>query len=216
MASRAEVKVVGFRWLSSRPNSACEQCARLHNQEFYYQPKAGQRSVNDMPEPPLHPNCRCHTEPITVTTVELEAQDGKPSFIDGGSKALGGYWKNNGRGLLDGPVYQKWCGQYWSAGRDIRDSSARGAADPSPADDLDAACSGHDDCYELFDEDYCDRQLIENMQALSDDPHMWRNPPENAEDAKNFRKWATVWFKLRVFSRQLRPVVSPWYFPNAE
>lgn len=110
MASKAQVKVVGFRWLSSRPGSACEQCARLHEKEFYYQPQAGQLSLVEMPTPPLHPNCRCHTEPITATTVELESQDGKPSFIEGGDKAGGGYWKNNGRGLFDGPVYQKWCG----------------------------------------------------------------------------------------------------------
>ena len=202
MASKAQVKVVGFRWLSSRPGSACEQCARLHEKEFYYQPQAGQLSMAEMPTPPLHPNCRCHTEPITATTVELESQDDKPSFIEGGDKYLGGYWKNNGRSLRDGPVYQKWCGQYWSAGRDIRDSSAKGPADPSPADDLDAACSGHDDCYELFDEDFCDRKLVENMQALSDDPRMWRNPPDNIDDAVAFCDWATFWFRLQIFRRQ--------------
>ncbi|MBU4278652.1 MAG: hypothetical protein KKC30_18070 [Proteobacteria bacterium] len=209
MASKTQVKVVGFRWLSSRPGSGCEQCARWHEKEFYFQPQAGQLSTAEMPTPPLHPNCRCHTEPITATTVEFESQDGKPGFIEGGDKAGGGYWKNNGRGLLDGPVYQKWCGKYWSAGRDTRDSSAKGAADPSPADDLDAACSGHDDCYELFDADYCDRELINNLQSLSDDPRMWRNPPDSVEDATDYRRLAIWLFKLRVWGRQFRNFVYP-------
>ena len=198
MASRAKVKVVGFRWLSSRPGSACEQCASLHNQEFYYQPKAGQRPVGDMPDPPLHPNCRCHTKPITVTTVELESQEGKPSYIEGGSKVLGGYWGNNGRSVIDGLIYQKWCGKYWSAGRDTRDPNALGAADPTPADDMDAACAGHDDCYDMFDEDYCDKQLIKNIQDLADDPRMWRNPPDNVKDARKVRWAITTLFRLKI------------------
>jgi len=209
VASKTQVKVVGFRWLSSRPGSACEQCARFHEKEFYYQPQAGQLSMAEMPTPPLHPNCRCHTEPITATTVELESQENKPDFIKGGDKFAGGYWMNNGRSLSDGPVYQKWCGENWGTGRDLRDPSAKGAADPSPADDLDAACSGHDDCYDLFDADYCDRELINNLQSLSDDPRMWRNPPDNIDDARKYRGSAISWFKLRVWRRQFRELVYP-------
>lgn len=216
MASKAQVKVVGFRWLSSRPGSACEQCARLHEKEFYYQPQAGQLPMAEMPTPPLHPNCRCHTEPITATTVELESQDGKPSFIDGGVKALGGYWMNNGRSLLDGPVYQKWCGENWAAGRDTRDASAKGPTDPSPADDLDATCAGHDDCYELFDEDYCDRKLVENLRFLADDPRMWRNPPDNVDDASYYRNSAIVWFKWQILRRSKKNLDHKWNFSASQ
>ncbi len=207
MASGAQVKVVGFRWMSSRPDSACEQCARWHEKEFYFQPQPGQLSTAEMPTPPLHPNCRCHTEPITATTVELESQENKPDFIKGGEKALGGYWMNNGRSLRDGPVYQRWCGENWGAGRDLRDPSAKDAADPRPADDLDAACSGHDDCYELFNADYCDRNLVETLLSLADDPRMWRNPPDNVDDAFHYRNAAIVWFKWRIIKREFKDMI---------
>lgn len=49
----------GHKWVTSGGANACERCAALDGQEFYYDPKPGQKSTADMPEPPLHPNCRC-------------------------------------------------------------------------------------------------------------------------------------------------------------
>ncbi len=204
MASRPVIKVVGYKWLSSRPHSACKKCAGLHNQEFYYHPKGGQNSVADMPDPPLHPNCRCHIQDITRTSVELSEQEEDQSYVEGGFEALGGRWTNNGRGLSDGPVYEKWCGQYWSGGRDTRDPDAIGPRDITPSDELDRACRKHDNCYDMFEEDYCDRRLVRDLESLSDNPNGWRHPPgeKNAEKAEEFRKWAIRWFKWQIHRTQ--------------
>ena len=204
MPSKPVIEVVGYRWQSSHPHTACDQCARLHGQGFYYHPKGGQNSVSDMPDPPLHPNCRCQVETITRTRVEADYQEGERSFINGGFDALGGRWGSNGRELSDGPVYEKWCGKHWSGGKDIRDTKARGPKDAFPSDDLDAACQGHDDCYDMFEEDYCDRKLVKDLELLPDDPTMWRYPPDNEKtaNAKDFRKWAIRWFKFQINMRQ--------------
>ncbi len=204
MTSRPVIEVLGYRWLSSRPNSACRQCASLHGQEFFYRPKGGQNSVEDMPDPPLHPNCRCHVQSITKTWAEWEDVGGAQLYMDGGKEFRGGGWGNNGRELNDGPVYEKWCGQYWSGGRDTRDPRAVGPRDTFPSDDMDAACQGHDYCYDLFDEDECDRKLVKDLESLSEDPNMWRYPPDKdkAEKAEKFRRWTIRWFKWQVYSRQ--------------
>jgi hypothetical protein len=57
-------RTIGFRWVASRGKDACPQCAALHDKEFYYEPKAGQASYDEMPKGQLHPNCRCAKKPI--------------------------------------------------------------------------------------------------------------------------------------------------------
>lgn len=64
MLTQAQMRVVGFRWISSRGQGACEACAALHGQEFYFEPGPGQRDAADAPEPPLHPYCKCRLDDI--------------------------------------------------------------------------------------------------------------------------------------------------------
>lgn len=64
MADKIEEYVIGYRWLCSRGTAATDQCGELHGQEFYKNPEPGQRPVDEMPERPLHPNCRCTRLPI--------------------------------------------------------------------------------------------------------------------------------------------------------
>ncbi len=59
MAQKHKKIIKGYKWHSAGGAKACKQCAALHVQEFYHDPKPGQKSVDEMPKPPLHPNCRC-------------------------------------------------------------------------------------------------------------------------------------------------------------
>jgi hypothetical protein len=63
-------QTVGYRWESSKGKQACPQCAALHGQEFYYHPQPGQTPAEGMPEPPLHPNCRCTRQPILDLVID--------------------------------------------------------------------------------------------------------------------------------------------------
>ncbi|MBI5521818.1 MAG: hypothetical protein HY910_04245 [Desulfarculus sp.] len=54
--------VIGCRWVSEPGD--CKVCNALDGKEYYYHPKEGQLSLDDMPKRRPHPNCRCHTEPI--------------------------------------------------------------------------------------------------------------------------------------------------------
>lgn len=63
------VRTIGYRWVASRGKDACPQCAALHDKEFYYEPKPGQASVEEMPKGQLHPNCRCTQKPITEFSI---------------------------------------------------------------------------------------------------------------------------------------------------
>ncbi len=58
-------RTIGYRWVASRGKDACPQCAALHDKEFYYEPKPGQASVEEMPKGQLHPNCRCTQKPLS-------------------------------------------------------------------------------------------------------------------------------------------------------
>ncbi len=55
---------VGWEWYSNKGYNACNQCAALHGKKFYFEPRAGQQSADNMPQPPLHPNCRCYKKEI--------------------------------------------------------------------------------------------------------------------------------------------------------
>jgi len=161
-----------------------------------------------MPDPPLHPNCRCTVEPITEVSVEpAEPSDsGQEDYIRGGTEKLGGIWQNNGRSVWDGPVWRKWCGQYWSGGRDVRDPQAVGPEDASPADDMDQACKNHDDCYDAAGDQYpCDRRLVEELEALPADPKTWEHPPPVGShfSASMFRRMAIMWFRARIYKMEM-------------
>lgn len=209
MLPEPKVEVIGYRWVSSGGNKACDQCRSLHGKEFFIKPESGQESTSEMPEPPLHPNCRCTVQPITRATVTLpEGAQAQPddSYIKGGKKVLGGYWLNNGRSIWDGPIWKKWCGENWGAGRDVRDPNAVGPADPSPDDDMDSACKDHDDCYDSGGAGNCDRKLVRALESLPDDPRDWEKQPSEheIEDAKHYRKWAIIWFKYQMYRDEIR------------
>jgi hypothetical protein len=135
-----------------------------------------------------------------------EGQGGKRSYIQGGFKAGGGWWWANGRGLLDGPIRTKWCGENWSGGKDARDPNAVGPEDTTPEDDLDEICKEHDDCYDQGGSDECDRRIVENIEALPKDPRKWREPPPESEiDATmSFMGITKFYFKYKINERELR------------
>ncbi len=161
-----------------------------------------------MPDPPLHPNCRCTVQPVVAASVVLPEgrTDGDDGYIKGGFNFAGGQWMNNGRSLIDGPIWKKWCGENWGGGRDQRDPGAAGPVDPNPADSMDSACKHHDDCYGDRVEGYCDRRLLRELEALPADPRQWKTPPPTGDmqKAADFRKWAIRWFKSQIYRREAR------------
>ncbi len=139
--SQGEI-VVGYRWHTNQGNKACQQCAALDGKEFYFAPKPGQRPVDEMPSPPLHPNCRCSVEEILDYAKVMEQQDKggsaddpepadepveqkerlfdshhiSPRFHQGAKRAFGVNWCNDGRKVSDGPNYGNRGGQNWGGG----------------------------------------------------------------------------------------------------
>ena len=137
--------VVGKRWQSERSRQACEQCRALDGQEFYFAPGPGQRSISEMPQAPLHPNCRCSVEDILDYAKVMREQNEwgeddarqpaedapapaerlfeshniSPRFHQGAKQALGVNWCNDGRKVSDGPNYGNWGGQNWGGGMNI-------------------------------------------------------------------------------------------------
>ncbi len=136
MAADQDKLVLGYRWVAERGKEACERCAALDGQEFYYHPGPGQRSVDGAPEPPLHPNCRCATVPILALEDRLQrsatAPDGDPTRTpdpvrpsrsaadtQGGFTICNVVFNNQGRSILDGPAYGNYGGKNWMIGRNV-------------------------------------------------------------------------------------------------
>lgn len=112
MLARPRIKVLGYRWLSSGGHNACPRCVDLHGKEFYFRPSGGQLSVDEMPEPPLHPNCRC----TMLEMVGFDGPDLAPEENDDSPEAnsiskdkyVGLRWRRSSP--FDGPVYEKYGG----------------------------------------------------------------------------------------------------------
>jgi hypothetical protein len=207
--------LVGYRWVASGGAKICEQCAAMNDRSFYLNPKPGQlRYPDDIPRmPPLHPNCRCTLEPITdySQVVAESAKDGPPPnwhnpyLHEEDRHYLGGYWKNDGRSIEDGPANWNYCGKNWTAGRNPNNmlSGEEYTLLTEPVNDLDCHCKDHDDCYERAARSTdpaaarkrCDALLIEGAKRLPEDPRLWNNPPDNSEDGKNMRTGIIIWFK---------------------
>lgn len=184
--------MLGYRWSSGGGQRACPQCAELHGKELYFRPSGGQLSVDEMPEPPLHPNCRCTLVEMVGfdgPVVESSERDADPEakniYKD---KLVGLRWREDQ--ALAGPIYEKYGGLHWSEGRDTTDPNAKPCADKTPADSMDAIFAEHDNCYDLISQRPCDLVLIEELLNLPDDPRDWYNPPatEKREEAKSYRK----------------------------
>ncbi len=223
MLNRSMVKVIGYRWVSSRPSRACPECSSLDGQEFFFHPQDGQRSVADMPAPPLHPNCRCtRVEMVEFTPAALHAEPqvyegDKESRTDCVEQQIKPYmegvayigfmkliWRHNA--LLKGPIYGRYGGKQWSYGRDLSDGEPPPDRPPDPEDDMDAIFAQHDRCYDMFEEVECDRQLVKELEGLADDPRMWRNPPATEYDiayARRYRKHAIWLFRRFVRAHDL-------------
>ena len=171
-----------------------------------------------MPHPPLHPNCGCKLQEIIDVQNVLEKQSKEP--VDPQQPPAEGqrenqqatsanteifqdrffhlHWRRNH--ILNGPIYGNFCGELWNQGRDTRSKNKPTHRNKYPIDDLDAACAGHDDSYDMLDEAQSDENLIKHLESLSDDPSTWRNPPDpdKMEEAKIYRKVAIMWFKWKI------------------
>ena len=223
--------VVGLQWVTDGGENACARCAEMNGQEFYFKPQPGQNSVADMPDPPLHPNCRCKTiaimdfttfvednvAPVSIADVDEEERAKNP-YLYQGAKAyfFGGYWGNDGRAISDGPAYGFYGGQNWSAGRNPKNIKPGDKKNPRPdaADDMDARFRDHDDGYDKCEISpssrdcrlECDKKLVRDLESLSADPMGWDIPPNTSakiEDGLNYRDWALFYFKGRVWYREI-------------
>lgn len=183
MFANSSKLVIGQRVVSSGGATACEACRALHGQEFYYHPRPGQRPMAELPELPLHPNCRCKLMPIfgydKLLESELAAQSNEedvsfetypedeggkepsavltPMHTHGGYVLFGVVFGNKGRSLLSGPAYGYYYGQNWMKGRNVTGMSTRYIMEklpaPPPVDSLDNAAMNHDYNYVRCEED---------------------------------------------------------------
>lgn len=102
-----------------------------------------------------------------------------------------------------GPTYGNWGGGLWSGGQYSPIPGQMGTA--QPVDSLDEVCKSHDKCYampvssilEPFKKDLCNRQLVNNTEALSNDPRNWAHPPQPGTEmwARIYRGGVIVWFR---------------------
>lgn len=58
----------GIAWQATFDNRTCPDCGELDGKEYYYE---GQPNVDDAPDIPLHPMCRCTMVPLTSSWKDL-------------------------------------------------------------------------------------------------------------------------------------------------
>ncbi|MBU4563723.1 MAG: hypothetical protein KMY53_16720 [Desulfarculus sp.] len=217
MLPKAQMRVVGFRWISSKGAGACEACAALHGQEFYFEPGPGQRDAADAPEPPLHPYCKCRLDdiwaltPSTIFAANEQEQEEQPLRSDDNNNllsphkngtwkdpVLGLYWRKQGKGIA--PIYGNNCGDHWTGGQSSGEQETDTFSGGNPIDDLDTACADHDLCYDNLPKSYCDAKLITALIKLLGDPKKWDKPPAdvNLEDAKKYNLNALILFCIKL------------------
>lgn len=206
----------GYRWVSTRGKEACPQCAERHGKIFALIPGDGEYPYFGMQKPPLHPNCRCTlVEYFEFTSGNATSREGGSEVSDyptGAPYIRGGasdslyklHWKNNGRSVLNGPVYELYGGQKWTAGRNPDDITDQGPADITPADDMDACFASHDYGYDTNSEHETDKALLNELEALPEDPRLWARPPRNISYAITYRKYAIFWFKGKIGREEVR------------
>lgn len=227
MEKLIDMKILGVRWKSNNPHGACKKCAALHGKEFYYKPKDGQLSMDQLPQLPVHPNCRCTTIPIKDAKVlPSETNEHKPlpeelQVPEHWNRSLKPYMHDQAHVGVAGlifrddsyyktPIWGKYCGEGWTAGRDVRDKIRRPLGDRSSEDSLDKACEEHDNCYDRSDTLPCDKALLQRLKALGPDPAKWPYPPASEEEyvyAERYRLAAIAAFtyqiaKARLFQRK--------------
>ncbi|MFZ5586964.1 MAG: hypothetical protein ACOZHQ_13670 [Thermodesulfobacteriota bacterium] len=241
MADNAGKLVIGYRWVSENGGQGCAECAALDGREFYDSPQDGQAPARGAPTPPLHPNCRCAIEPITdaealgdpptgESRAEREARwrrdypnfTRNPHFHQGATEFMGVLWRNDERGIMDGPVYGNYGGRNWGEGRSTaREQPPEEEIDPvtgtrsntkDPIDDMDKLYEAHDNGYTGcesetgvgYDECTCrvDKNLVSGLKELPDDPRKWHSTDELTDKelayARRYRRLATWAFEGRV------------------
>lgn len=131
---------IGYRWVCTRGKDGCEQCSALDGQEFYKNPHGTLRSTAEMPEPPLHPHCRCKLMPIIdpefyfgdAVVYERKRRYELPrarailseADADEGIVMPGlGVCGTGGRSLLDGPTYGYFGGSNWMLGQNVAEQT---------------------------------------------------------------------------------------------
>jgi hypothetical protein len=125
----------------------------------------------------------------------VDAPNIKGGWVDPVYKLV---WGNNGRKAVDGPVYEKYGGGNWTAGRNPANPQDEGPGDVTPADDMDACFARHDFGYSTKSKYETDKALVEELEVLPADPRQWARPPRDMEYAINYRKCALILFKAKV------------------
>jgi RHS repeat-associated protein len=107
-------------------------------------------------------------------------------------------WGGAGRSLRDGPKSGNWCGQNWSGGWNPKQHNGH-LGPGEPVSSMDAECKAHDLCYDRStsqqDKEECDKQLVEGLGRLPEDPREWENPPApGTENSANWMKEKAIWW----------------------
>lgn len=65
--------VSGVQYDATMDGRCCKRCAAFDGLKYYYEPKSGEQSMDEAPQLPLHPNCRCFYAPLSRSWAELGA-----------------------------------------------------------------------------------------------------------------------------------------------
>ena len=110
-------------------------------------------------------------------------------------------WNNTqgGRSRLNGPTNGNWGGKCWSGGQYSCAGYPSGSVPPMDSgdqcyerhDDCDTVCAGNKICIAA-----CDRQLVKELDELSDDSRLWPNPPRlgTERDSERYRNMGRKYF----------------------
>ncbi|MDD3313779.1 RHS repeat-associated core domain-containing protein [Pseudodesulfovibrio sp.] len=116
-------------------------------------------------------------------------------------------WGGEGRSLLDGPMHGNWGGKNYSGGK-----TGGEIGDASPTDSSDVLYKQHDLAHEKIKNtpilgdvnktqrmmiDKADKELVDGLQKLDNDPQKWPMPPKKGAEksASWYRDKAIWWFK---------------------
>ncbi|MFH1032969.1 MAG: hypothetical protein V1806_00555 [Pseudomonadota bacterium] len=104
------LRIIGFRWVASQGKDDCPQCAALHDKVFYFYPKPGQASVEDMPRGQLHPNCDCTREPVKELLASETPHPPIKPYMEGKVKKIAGllFRRSSLNSLGEAPIYGKY------------------------------------------------------------------------------------------------------------
>lgn len=167
------------------------------------------------------------TGPSIASDVNFSTSGLSEQFNTGGYGPFDLVYCTDGRKMSDGPTYGNFGGQRWRFGRN-EDKIAELAQQEGlsvdewlaenykpPIDSLDSLYEDHDYCYGKSGEQQfysvskidCDKELIQQLQGLDEDPQKWPHPPRSGEDleyAKKFRADSLNYFEAKADYAMLR------------